>query len=185
MNRALVRWESGTWGLVPVREARSIMDRALGRSRESNAIEANLPRASYSLQTRDELIDLPRICTVHDRPYIARYIRNESGRFRLAQTFRVTESICEQYAAIASDRRTMSGKDCQEESCPWCGAHGFGSIYCYTCRAEVCYGRTDARRYFRCRLSCGNQCQLTASDRTMEGLEPYLRPVSPPQAGRR
>ena len=185
MSKALVRWESGSWGLVPISEARSIMNRALGRSRESNAMEASVPRASYALQTSGELIDLPRICSVHDRPYVARYIRNESGRFRLAQTFRVTEWICEQYVATADDRRMMSGRDCQDESCPWCGAHGLGSIHCHDCDAEVCYGRTDARNYFHCRRSCGCEGWLQAEPRAMNGLQPYLRPGSPPQSGRR
>ena len=82
MNNKLVKWDGRNQQLLPFSEARAIMDRALGRSRESNALKAAAPRASIAHQKAGELIDLPRMCSVHDRPYVSRYIRNQSGRFR-------------------------------------------------------------------------------------------------------
>jgi hypothetical protein len=118
-----------------------------------------------------DVIDLPRICAVHDKPYAARYVRGNDGVFRHAQTIRVTETLGEQYTGNGIG---LSSKYWQEESCPWCGAHGSGSIQCGRCRYEICHGKTQGK-FFRCRNSCGSSGNIVSEDRTQEGFKPSLR----------
>jgi len=163
--------------LVRVSPARQAMSNALIRLRQGG--ELLKPRDAQAQVTyapsrqSGAIIDLPRICAVHDKPYASRYIRCANGRFRYAQAIRITERLCDQYEANLNDVRVMPREDCQDETCPWCGAYGFGSILCGWCRAEVCYGRTNGE-HFRCRPSCGAESKLLSDNRPMRGLTPSL-----------
>jgi hypothetical protein len=126
-----------------------------------------------------DVIDLPRICAVHDKPYAARYVRGNDGVFRHAQTIRITETLGDQYSGNGIG---LSSKYWQEESCPWCGGHGAGGIRCGRCRYEICYGKTQGR-FFRCRSSCGSSGNIVSEDRTQEGLRPSLQGPSGYAAG--
>jgi hypothetical protein len=177
MTGDLVKVERNDHGLARVSPARRAMSNALARLRQSGAIvqtPSAPPPVIYAPSVANgAIIDLPRICAVHDKPYASRYIRDRNGRFRYAQAIRITERLCDQYEANVNDVRALPQGDCQDETCPWCGAYGFGSILCGLCRTEVCYGRTNGR-HFRCRPSCGEEGTLTPKPKTMRGLTPSL-----------
>jgi hypothetical protein len=180
--------KSGDQSLVRVSPSRRAMTEALTRLRQNGGLERHnaQPLVSYEpSRASGEIIDLPRVCSVHDRPYVARYLRDSNGLFRYAQTIRMTERLCEQYAAHVNERFTLPSGDLHEETCPWCGASGFGSVLCGRCHVEVCYGRTDARKHFHCRESCGAEGVLAFRERVMRGLLPSMRPDSAPSSGSR
>lgn len=126
-----------------------------------------------------EVVDLPRICALHDKPYAARYIAGDDGRFRYAQTIKVTDALyLEQYADRVGEVRLLQGSELAEEFCPWCGGHGRGSVCCGTCGKEICYGKSVGR-YFRCRDSCGGQGTMVPQARMHAGVTPG----TPPRGG--
>jgi hypothetical protein len=125
-----------------------------------------LPKpAALVVGAQVKIIDLARFCAIHDRPYAARY--NEiSGRYRLAQTFTVTDAIWRAQYSDQYERKfsQVSIADIGDEQCPWCGARstfiGYpGPVHCKTCKVMICYGRT-VDNYFRCRKSCGDEGKL-------------------------
>ncbi len=54
-----------------------------------------------------EVVDLPRLCAVHDRYYIARYIRDSKGQITFAQTIRMVDSLREQYEGPRNGIKTL------------------------------------------------------------------------------
>ena len=121
-----------------------------------------------------EVVDVPRRCAVHDiRTYAARYILGNDGRFHYAQTIKVTESLYLGQYADNPERRLVPASDIAEETCPWCGASGFGAVRCGDCGLEICYGRTVGR-FFRCRPSCGGQGTMVSEPRSSEGVAPCM-----------
>jgi hypothetical protein len=173
--------------LVRASDARRAMREALVRLRRTSGIlkthDAQPVVIPVRPQESGEIVDLPRVCAVHDRPYVARYIADGTGRFRHAQTIRITERLCEQYEANRGDARMVPSGDVGEETCPWCGASGPGSVRCGLCRVEVCYGGSYGK-HFRCRESCGAEGDLVPDDRAMRGVTPSLPPASAPGSGR-
>jgi len=178
MSNELVKWR-------PESVAARKIETALARLRTGGPRELRRPdvyetrpiertRAHTPAPAAVEIVDLLRICAVHDKPYTARYIAGSDGRFHYSQTVRVTEALyLEQYA----DSLSKAGlDDCHlaEEFCPWCGGHGLGSVLCGTCHREICYGKTTGR-YFRCRDSCGAQGALVTQSRWHEGVTPSTR----------
>jgi hypothetical protein len=185
MAGELVKVERNGGSLVRVSPAREAMTNALARLRQGGGL-ARPDEAETRVVAPAEagtIIDLPRICAVHDKPYASRYIRDRNGRFRYAQAIRITERLCDQYDGHLHDVRMLPREDCQDETCPWCGAYGFGSILCGACNAEICYGRSNGR-YFRCRPSCGDEGLMEASQKPMRGLAPSLS-ASASGSGRR
>lgn len=175
MAGELVKWK-------PAGElARRKIDQALelvGKALESQAPPGKSPviRTEPVVvvpEAHVEIVDLARVCAVHDRPYAARYQRID-GRFRLAQTFIVTDMMWQAQYSNQYDRKfaRVSGRDLGDEHCPWCGAHSTflghpGPVYCTECTARVCYGRT-VDNYFRCRASCRCEGKLEATARHEE-----------------
>src|SRR5580698_5743895 len=114
----LVKLGRNDQSLVRVSPARDAMSNALARLRQGGGI-AKTDRAQPVVQpppshARGAIVDLPRICAVHDKPYASRYIRDAKGRFRYAQAIRITDRLCDQYAANLSDVRVMPREDCQD-----------------------------------------------------------------------
>ncbi len=166
MSRALVKWQGGKLaGPSPVGDSRDAMGEALALLGTVLAPRRISSRAGYD----GEIADVPRICSVHKKPYAARYIRGSDGRFRHAQTIRVTEALYLGQYADNAHRAVVTGEDIADETCPWCGASGFGSVRCGECDTEVCYGRTTGR-LFRC--CCGHQGSMVSSSRAHEGVSP-------------
>lgn len=154
---------------VPERRRGEDEDHEIGPyGRSHNVLTASPAPASC------EVVDLPRVCAVHDMPYAARYVRSKHGSFRHAQTIKVTESL---YLGQYADNRNTSVVPCEdlaEETCPWCGACGRGAVLCGVCRKEVCYGRTTGN-FFRCRESCKGSGNMVPQARRNEGLVPSCR----------
>jgi hypothetical protein len=176
MSKALVKWRG------PAVDAGTKMDTALARLHRNGDVETRRGQSALSpapTPKGGEVVDLPRVCAVHDRPYAARYVAGTDGRFRHAQTIKVTEALyLGQYADGINQTRLVNSGDLGDETCPWCGASGFGSVRCGTCNREICYGKTVGR-HFRCRDSCGGQGTMVSEYRTHEGV----RPNSPRRGG--
>jgi hypothetical protein len=117
------------------------------------------------------LVDLPRKCGVHGKPYAARYVFGKDGRFSLGSMIDVTGPLYLRQYAGNQNAVAVPGADLEDETCPLCGASGFGSVLCKVCKSEVCYGRT-AGRYFRCHPSCGGEGVLGPVPRVHSGVTP-------------
>ena len=173
MSNELVKWK-------PVSLAGRKMDLALAKV-EPRRIQTQQPEPAPAVARAEapvagEPVDVPRWCSVHDgRVYMARYVRDDNGRFRYAQSIKATETLyLGQYAESLNGTLAVPGADLSEETCPWCGASGFGSIRCGKCGKESCYGRTTGR-FFRCRKSCGGQGTMVPESRAHEGIQPSAR----------
>jgi hypothetical protein len=117
--------------------------------------------------SRGEVIELLRVCAVHDRPYLARYIKGADGRFHYAQSVKLShQSYRDQYEDNPDGVEVHTSQLTGYESCAWCRADGeqLGQkigVRCGGCGSVVCFGRTvSAGRYFYCRSSCGSEGQL-------------------------
>jgi hypothetical protein len=160
-------------------QAEAISSTALARVAENN-LPSSLPPARVPLAApvaAGDVVDLPRICAVHDRPFTARYVMGNDRRFHHTQAIQVSARLWRGQYAGNGDRVTVDPRDIAEEECPWCGAFGL-AVLCGKCRAEVCHGRT-AGDYFRCRKSCGGEGRMVPEGRTHEGLRPSLGPSGP------
>ena len=146
------------------------------RRREGLAVrdEAGLSRAAPASQI--EVLDLPRMCGLHDRPWGARYLWGDDGRWHYAQSIIVTESLYRtQYAR--NETGVVSAAELGEETCPHCGARDRGGIHCRSCGHQVCTGRSvwEVRLgclYFRCRNSCGEAGEVILERRDHTGIVP-------------
>ncbi|MGP0076174.1 MAG: hypothetical protein ACLPWF_29995 [Bryobacteraceae bacterium] len=169
MSKALVKWHPRET------EAGNKMDTALQKLHRSEGLGP--PRQGQAALSPapsprgGEVVDVPRICALHNKPSAARYVAGSDGRFRYAQSIRVTESLYLGQYADNTNRQLVPASDIGDETCPWCGASGFGSVRCGTCGKEICYGKTTGR-YFRCRDSCGGQGVMVSEDRRHEGVTP-------------
>lgn len=175
MSNALVKWRG------PAGEAGNRMDTALAKLRQaggrSEAIETGRGQGAVSyapLRAGGQVVDLPRICAVHNKPSAARYISGEDGRFHYSQSIRVTEALYLEQYADSLNHTSLHSSELAEEFCPWCGGHGFGSVRCGRCGKEICYGKTTGR-YFRCRDFCGGQGTMVTQSRMNEGITPSSR----------
>jgi hypothetical protein len=106
-----------------------------------------------------EIIELPRVCAMFDKPYIARYVRGADGLFRLLETAKFENStgkrsVPKKRVNLSSSQKASDGP---EERCSWCGVSG-APVNCGQCEMWVCSGqlrKQNGRDYFRCRASCG------------------------------
>ena len=167
--------------IILVSRARLAMARAIAEAKErpaALAVRMPEPAAKAAIaKSRMLEADLPRICAVHDRGYISRYVSGGKDDFRYTQSFRFAEQLGDQYET--RNGVTVPSRQLAYETCPWCGALGLGSITCGTCSAEICYGRTTASHYFTCRDSCTGAGHTVATDRDMKGFRPGLKAPGP------
>src|ERR1035438_4122371 len=95
MSKELVKWQ------LPESEAGRKIDAALARRSDIGGLR-KLGRSEERETRRGQgvvtyapswavstVVDLPRICAVHDKPYAARYVAGADGRFHYSQTIRV------------------------------------------------------------------------------------------------
>jgi hypothetical protein len=122
-----------------------------------------------------ETYELPRVCAMFDKPYLARYTRGADGLFRFVETVKVESGTGAGKGSAAQKAVTLKfseiSKDSPSSRCPWCGAKG-GVVICYACNAWVCRSKTtkrDGEDYFRCRASCGNETTLDTTDAGFDG----------------
>ena len=116
-------------------------------------------------------VDLPRKCAVHGKPYAARYVFGDDGRFSLGSMIDVTGALYMRQYAGNQNMVIVPDADLEDETCPLCGASGFGAVLCGACKAEVCYGRTAAG-YFRCHPSCTGHGVIRPVARVARGVVP-------------
>jgi hypothetical protein len=180
MSTEIIRKGDTKNSLTRAGDARRTMDVALARlrGREGEISSGRMigdERPSRELssygQTNEDVIDVPRYCAAHGQPYIARYVR-VSGHFCYAQSIRYKASLEDQYTSTMTRAALLPSEAFGEETCPWCGATGFGAILCNGCNRFMCWG-TTANRYFRCSSLCGRKGYLTDFD------VPHLAGLSP------
>ena len=172
-DNALEKWHPGKVSRDATKIEKAI-EKILSLGRLDKDIASTYLLRPWVLGSRGyQVVDLPRVCALHDKPYVARYIADEAGiRFRHTQTIRVTQQLYEsQYEE--GGVCFIPACDLGEESCAWCGGHGVGSVLCGKCRKEVCYGKT-VERHFRCRPSCGGEGKIVTDIRPVGGLIPSL-----------
>jgi hypothetical protein len=173
MSKELVKWR------LPESEAGRKIDAALARYR-AGEIETRRGQSAASYapsRAGGVVVDLPRICAVHDKPYAARYVTGADGRSHYSQSIQITESLWEGQYRGEQNIRFIPVEQLGDESCPWCGAHSVGwtgPVSCTKCGAKVCFGRT-AKNYFRCRPSCNKEGSLRGGDTTDGGVTPSCR----------
>lgn len=150
--------------LSSVSPARKTIDLALSRIARPAIKQQQLRPTGKA-----EPIDLPRICAVHDRPYMSRYIDNGKG-FTYHGPIKFTPSIALQYR----EKNLVEFSQFGHETCAWCGAEGYAAVRCEHCQAEICYGKTDINQVFCCRPSCGSMGPLQYDGRRSVGVRPAL-----------
>ena len=191
MSGEMVRYNRDQQGLTKVSEARRKMDEALAtlRGETSLVIEAEREWRHQIISPRSSqtgagaVLDMPRVCAVHDRLYVSRYVQAADGFFHYGQGIRITTKSSDQYSSDRQDQGSLQPSDLEDETCPWCGSAGFGAILCIYCNAEVCRGRTISNTMFHCRESCGHSGRLDNKPRPLRGLRPQLGSGSSPFAG--
>jgi hypothetical protein len=115
-----------------------------------------------------EVFDQMCVCAVHDRPFITRYTKQPSGKFRATECIKV-QSGSAQSEKSAGKLSTLSvGEiDGRYPPCPWCGCTSNVHYNC-RCGGVVCGGRVKGR-VFRCRRSCGAEWIPGASTQEIQG----------------
>jgi len=152
--------------------ARQAMMKALGRPSEQQQHCTTIIRDAPAPTTASDVIELPRVCSVHGQFYMSRYIDHGHGRIVYARGIKMVGSIRDQYRTCGENPEVFKNFPYGEEICPWCGAEGFAAIKCKNCNAEVCYGRTDSERMFVCH--CGAKGRLTREQRDTYAVRPAL-----------
>jgi hypothetical protein len=185
MGNEIVRFDPNNRRLVPADNSRRVMNEALERLRRADGVVLPKPKTELVVQQQNpapllprvngEVIDLPRLCAVHDRYYVARYIRDSKGQITFAQTIRMVDSLRDQYEGPRNGIKTLLTSQLHDEYCPWCGAHGYGAVKCGKCHAEVCFGRSDTKGNFRCTDRCGGHGKMVEQDWIQKGLVPGIR----------
>ena len=118
-----------------------------------------------------DVFDQMCVCAVHDRPFITRYTKRPSGKFRATQCLKVqagADSGRESTGRIS--RLSLGETEDGYPPCPWCGCKSNVHYQC-RCGAVVCGGRVK-HQIFRCRRSCGAEWFPVASARDIEGTSP-------------
>lgn len=122
-------------------------------------------------QDRDaarEIFDQMCVCAVHDQPFITRYTKQPSGKFRATQCIKVQEGSDSGRESIGKISKLPTGEiDDGYPPCPWCGCKSNIHYHC-RCGGVVCGGRVK-HQVFRCRRSCGAEWIPGPSTRDIEG----------------
>src|ERR1700679_3592275 len=86
---------------MPLETKLAVLDELFPARRESPALREHgngnrrgaLPGLRVCTCGAGGVVDLPRVCAVHDKPYVARYVMGADGRFRHGQTIKVTRAL--------------------------------------------------------------------------------------------
>jgi hypothetical protein len=150
MSNDLVRWKSPA--------NRRKIEAAVALARQRGAGPAPAPAAG-------QVVDVERVCAVHDKPFIASYVRGADGPLRFTKSFKVKAEAGGNGSASGTSLQSIPPREFSHEGpgeiCAWCGAgpgflsgRRFSAVACSQCGGAVCVGRTEDR-FFRCRASCG------------------------------
>lgn len=175
MSGEIVRWKP------PVSDLTRRIDAAL-EQRGREAIARPPQRAeqdpsyifAHQVVSADDVLDVMRICAVHDRPYASRYIRGQDYRFHYHGPIEITKSLYRLQYEDSPDRRMLPNRDIDHEQCAYCGATGLGAVLCGRCKALVCYGKA-VRKIFRCRPSCGEEGPIVLGRFDNPGISPFIQ----------
>jgi hypothetical protein len=176
-------------------DAQRMMERAKATLRQSTgAVEVKRPAAREIVAGEiiaGQIVDVPRICAVHDKAYLASYVRGVNGLFQFSKTIKPNSlPVGAGNSGAGPEPETVKiDPDGPEEICAWCGAgpgvvsgKRYETILCNHCEAYICTGRTKDN-FFRCRKSCGASGQI--GDRWVDTKgstrkEPDTKPATPP-----
>lgn len=129
-----------------------------------------------------ETYELPRVCAMFDKPYLARYVRGAGGLFRLSETVKLESAGAAVGQTIGQKSVTLTfaeiSKDSPQERCPWCGVKG-ALIICSKCNCWVCRSQVTKRgkdELFRCRKSCGLEGILSIRVEEFSGAKGPTKP---------
>jgi hypothetical protein len=156
MNNFLEKWLADGSSPSASGQPRATRDDVLAMLRED--------RAAASAEMFDQMC----VCAVHDRPFITRYTKQPSGKYRATE--------CIKFATSSNSSRKRAGKafklsvDELEDGyppCPWCGCNSNVHYHC-RCGGVVCGGRVK-HQVFRCRASCGAEWIPGPNAKNIEG----------------
>jgi hypothetical protein len=140
-----------------------------------------------------EIVEVPHVCAVFDKTYVAIYARRANELFRYQRSLRITDT--EDLGAGGTHVRLEDiniDPNGPPECCAWCDAppqEAYGkrltTVKCGGCHAFVCLGKTKDN-FFRCRPSCGCAGALSNTWVSPEGTK-HRTPLLPsrPAAVRR
>jgi hypothetical protein len=146
------------------------------------------PQSRISAPASSEIVELPRFCSMFDRPYVARYARDARGRYWLTETAKLDARAGKRGPTAKRTAFSMShiAVESERERCPWCGANG-NLTHCENCRCFVCSGQLRIRNgkdFFRCRASCGVSGYIDGVVDNTEGWSaPSLKRLALPAQG--
>jgi hypothetical protein len=145
----------------------------LDRGNEERLVVKAQPASPVALPLQAiTAIDLPRICGLHGRPWFARYVRDDRGRWEYLQSVKLTPSREEQYRNSAPEAFAVEWLG--YEVCAWCGGYNdewVGAVECGGCNRVWCQS-VVVNDYFRC--PCGHRGKVIASKLPDHGLRPSL-----------
>lgn len=136
-----------------------------------------------------ETVDVPRVCAVHDKPYIATFQRGPNG-WRLLKTTRTKSAVRAGNTAPVTIYLSKIDPASPLEVCAWCGTPGstfqgkrLSAINC-ECGDFICLGRKQGS-FFQCRDSCNASGEIGGNWISSQGTtrkEANPRPVGSPDA---
>jgi hypothetical protein len=162
----------------------------LNTKRDVGKIAKSAAKSAPVTTGANEVIELPRVCGMFDKPWIARYVRGERGLFRLMDTAKPESDAGRGKGSAAKDvtlKTSQIARESEQERCPWCGVKG-APILCEACSSWVCRSQVSERdggKYFRCRASCGSEGGLIPVTEGFKGRvanTPSFRPALPGKA---
>jgi hypothetical protein len=119
------------------------------------------PQDVGSTQTSPAVVAMPRVCAVTDQPYMSYYVLGSGGHYRYSRPGQLTKAIYRAaYSGAALKNYRMDREDIDEETCAWCGASGYGAVFCTQCSSFTCWGTVVDNRFWRCRRGCGSAGEL-------------------------
>jgi len=155
-------------------EIEKFNDRNLINAKIDAALERVRQKGNHSESTirwpepspAGEIVEIERVCAVHDKKYLALYVRNANGHGLYTFLKSIPISASSSGGNVGAAKRVVTLEWTMMdpgswEKCAWCGTASqfmFGrwvnAVQCGACRAYVCLGQTVGT-YFRCRESCG------------------------------
>jgi hypothetical protein len=135
-----------------------------------------------------EVIELPRVCSIFDKPYVARYRRGQDGALVLLDVQPIRTVATPGRGSAAPISVPANAIDDSQERCPWCSNKG-QPVRCDNCASWLCHGGVSKKHggglWFQCRASCGTNGDIGAPPErwTWEGRKARERQQSPSKPG--
>jgi hypothetical protein len=195
MSKQVEKWMPGS-AARKIDEAMALLRQGVSASplpTKTGAVNATLTaRLAPAAPSRaPEIIDVQRVCAVHDQQYFASYVRGANGLLSFTKSFRIKAhgngggQTATKATRLDPSQFDPNGPD---EVCAWCatkarrisGRKRVSAVLCGSCDALVCLGRTEGV-FFRCRDSCGGAGEL--SDRWVSSRGITRKDANPQPSG--